>query len=984
MCFKLKKMAAMALVLVFCVTGIGVMAAETTKTETYLQDFSVAQLTHYWRIIGDATVVDGKLVPDPDKDIKLSGLTFNYILRSNDYCDIEFDLKCAAESTASAVNSAYVGLRLEGTGQLPTKNEGLWLLFCNNRISMRSGTWPNVQSMTIPYSFETERRVYIRDNFAKNTVRIYVDNDSGVKTLVATVIIDGKTQKLYGASTVGTPYATNTTDIETPKEGFVKVWNHYNKTVTWDNFKIIKRPYTSSYVKADPLQRRDTYSDTWVATDDLDRTLPVYETVGAPKDKKIGIFYFLWHNSDGYDPENGIDLYDHYKTYCEGGVSAVKEIISKGKLGFAHYWAEPVFGYYKTKDEWIIRKHANMLSAAGIDFLYFDCTNGSSYYITGTKTICEIFRKMRDEGQDTPQIVFCMGDNSQRTVKQFFEFWGYFYELGLYEDLWFKWEGKPLILCRDDDIPEEYKEYFTRRDCWAFNAWTNLNGGVGRWPWLAEYPQIPGKDFDGNIEQMAVAAGFHSNSSKGRSYSNGAQPTAGNEDFEFSLMDTLTPLGLCFSEQWEEALRIDPPLVMVTGWNEWWAGRWETTGTQGKLANTINYADKNGIIHYYVDNFNPEFSRDIEPMNGGFGDNYYYQMINYIRQFRGVRPIPKAEGQKSINISGDFAQWNSVWPEYYDTQYDTAQRDYPSFLGVYQYTNTTGRNDIDIAKVSVDDRSMYFYVRTMEDISREDSNWMYLYIDADKNHKTGWEGYDYVINRARENGKVTIEKNVKDYTWKTVGFGDYRTEGNQLHISVDKSLIGSPQSFDFKWADNSDNEGDIAGFMSYGDVAPDSRFNFRYVSSESKMTFTDGAQNVLNNGAVVMAINKNTAYTSGGKVKVDSSNTGVKPQVIDGSTYVPLRFLGESLGSHVSYNDRTGIATVGAVKVNCRNGEVYMSGEKVAGVHAIVDESRTYVPLRFCAEAFGKTILWDERGIIVISNFETLSEEIFEEFYRKI
>ena len=35
----------------------------------------------------------------------------------------------------------------------------------------------------------------------------------------------------------------------------------------------------------------------------------------------------------------------------------------------------------------------------------------------------------------------------------------------------------------------------------------------------------------------------------------------------------------------------------------------------------------------FVDAFNHEYSRDAEPVGGGHGDHYYYQMIDFIRQF---------------------------------------------------------------------------------------------------------------------------------------------------------------------------------------------------------------------------------------------------------------------------------------------------------------------------------------------------------------
>jgi hypothetical protein len=43
----------------------------------------------------------------------------------------------------------------------------------------------------------------------------------------------------------------------------------------------------------------DTFSDTWVATDALGRSVPTHEEVGIPRrDRTVGIFYFLWLRGD--------------------------------------------------------------------------------------------------------------------------------------------------------------------------------------------------------------------------------------------------------------------------------------------------------------------------------------------------------------------------------------------------------------------------------------------------------------------------------------------------------------------------------------------------------------------------------------------------------------------------------------------------------------------------------------------------------------
>ena len=46
-----------------------------------------------------------------------------------------------------------------------------------------------------------------------------------------------------------------------------------------------------------------------------------------------------------------------------------------------------------------------------------------------------------------------------------------------------------------------------------------------------------------------------------------------------------------------------------------------------------------GIDNAFVNQFNDEFSTDIEPVNGDLMDNYYYQLVANIRRYKGVGSI---------------------------------------------------------------------------------------------------------------------------------------------------------------------------------------------------------------------------------------------------------------------------------------------------------------------------------------------------------
>ncbi len=155
------------------------------------------------------------------------------------------------------------------------------------------------------------------------------------------------------------------------------------------------------------------------ATDGLGRTLPMPgEVTAARPGRFVGMFYFLWHDKrQGKRPE-GDGPYDIAKILALDP-DAVHHPRSKlwGPIGTYHYWAEPLYGYYLSTDPWVIRRHARLLSDAGVDTLIFDATNTETYpdvYFT----LCEVFQYIRQSGGRTPQIAFMVntkaGENARR------------------------------------------------------------------------------------------------------------------------------------------------------------------------------------------------------------------------------------------------------------------------------------------------------------------------------------------------------------------------------------------------------------------------------------------------------------------------------------------------------------------------------------------------------------------------------------------
>jgi len=556
----------------------------------------------------------------------------------------------------------------------------------------------------------------------------------------------------------------------------------------------------------------DVMSDTWVATDALGRKLPGYEECGPPrKGRFVGIFYFIWHGQHGTSGP-----YDITKILAENPSDP-----KWGPPGALHHWGEPELGYYLSDDEYVIRRHARMLSDAGVDMIAFDVTNGFTYDNVYMKLL-KVYQEMRKNGERTPQVTFLTNSSHDIVVKRLYD---NLYSKGLYSDLWFRWQGKPLMMSKPDGLPEEIRNFFTFRQSWAWSNTDWFGDGKDKWPWLDHTPQKPGWHTPGVPEEVPVAVAQHPTTNIGRSYRNGKQPDPKN---------FRTAEGVYFAEQWEHALSIDPQIVFITGWNEWVAQRFLSDGRSTMLGRVLPEGET-----YFVDEYNQEYSRDIEPMKGGHTDNYYYQMISYIRRYKGVRPPEPASAQKTIVIDGKFGDWLDVRPEFRDHVGDTEHRNSIGWGSAGIYVNKTGRNDFVRLKVARDNRNVYFYAETRENITPYTGrNWMLLFIDTDQDPSTGWNGYDYLVNASVPDAKTTtVKKNLGGWKWSEGIKVSYRVAGNKMEVAIPRSVLGLPArgdfAFDFHWADNIQKTDDIIEFAVSGDSAPDRRFNYRYLTKHA-------------------------------------------------------------------------------------------------------------------------------------------------------
>ncbi len=589
-------------------------------------------------------------------------------------------------------------------------------------------------------------------------------------------------------------------------------------------------------------------------TDDLGRTLPTSRETGIYGENGeyyVGIFYFLWlgeHGDTGiWDNTKIMEKYDDATTNPDRW----------GPEGQMHFFAEPLYGYYYSSDEWVIRKHMELLSNANIDFLYFDVTNGYSYVSNALK-VMKVCHELNEAGYDAPQVVFYTNTSAATVVRELYD---NIYSKNLYPDTWLCVSGKPVIVAPES---ANINSFFIIRNA----QWPNAAQKTDAWPWMDfTRPQRLFSDTTGIFgSAMNISVAQHSGSIRFSSsafygdLSNRGRTCVGDSDARsaYRITENSYKHGYNFQNQWNILLKNRENLkkqnlkyVLVTGWNEWVAQRQSSTHFSNEPI-------------FFVDQASIEYSRDIEMTRGYYFDNYYMQLISNVQRLKGSAPVIVQDARNPINVTGSFDQWNDVIITYKDPVGDNADRNNACF-GNGKYTDESGNHDIVAAKVTQDTKNMYFYVETANDIRLPDgsASWMQLFIDADRDTSTGWYGYDYIVNYAvdADKYKSTVAKCTSadgSFEFEAVGTVDFKVEGNQLMVEVPMEMLGVADyrevCVEFKWADadRGIKYQTMEDFYCYGDVAPLGRLNYIYqnyipgvsepVEEETEEQTTEGPQ----------------------------------------------------------------------------------------------------------------------------------------------
>lgn len=556
--------------------------------------------------------------------------------------------------------------------------------------------------------------------------------------------------------------------------------------------------------------------------DGLGRELPTDISKNDTRKRDVGIFYWDW--AYNYCSSRGINLQKVISEHPEARNEYYSSVWMRYNAEVYH-WNEPLYGFYDNCDPYVIRRQAQALADAGVDFVVLDCTNGTFVWKKGYEALLNGFEEARKDGVNVPKVVFMLNFAPFRsTWVMARQIYTDIYRKGRYKELWYFRDGKPLLICHNEclitgaSLDNEILNFFTfrRNDPLYF---TKEPARQDEWGWLSTYPQAKYGTRDGHPEQMTVGVAQNANAYGlvpmndvrggvyGRSYTY-------NKDYSYVYERCGIPFkvdgrtedsklyGLNFAEQWDYVIENDPDIVFVTGYNEWVAGR---------------HKEWQKSPNAFPDEFNDEYSRDVEPSKGELKDHYYNQLIANIRRFKGVSPIAPTDIKTVYSID----DWDDIKGiRYYKGT--APKRDHDGYAGCH-YTDDSARNTVVEMKCVYDDENVYFYAECENDISEWGEAWMNLYIRCDTT-KSAWESFNFVINRTE---KGSIERAAGGgWNWEKIADANVIVEGKRIMITVPRSILGLDDcvKLDYKWADNTCKDGNVLDFYTTGCVAPGERF----------------------------------------------------------------------------------------------------------------------------------------------------------------
>lgn len=359
------------------------------------------------------------------------------------------------------------------------------------------------------------------------------------------------------------------------------------------SYIAISKNHINSATKKTADERFELYDNTVCDISDV-QAFGNYSGVGkyekTPSEERlVGIAYTTWHN--------------------------------KSQNWGSGTWGTPLYGTYSSDDREMIYRHGKMFAEAGIDFIFVDWSNNTTYhaedsYDSGMSMIedaTDLLFEVWSEIPGAPKICIFVGPghsgyssvldgNHQRKVEQVYD---RYVNNPEYADMYFYYEGKPLLMCYGSTpVNKAYLSSDRYSASWDDSRFTTrwLSGYVNQqnvllesssdklskfyWSWEERGEQSFSVK-NGRVEAITVSAA--------------TRPGGNVPAYERNNGETL-------KKQFQRANDLGAGIVLLTTWNEW----------------------------IYGEQPSAEGSRDLEPSRQ-HGTFYYDLMCQQIYKFKGLK-----------------------------------------------------------------------------------------------------------------------------------------------------------------------------------------------------------------------------------------------------------------------------------------------------------------------------------------------------------
>lgn len=335
---------------------------------------------------------------------------------------------------------------------------------------------------------------------------------------------------------------------------------------------------------------------------------------------------------------------------------------------------QPIVGYYDSYNLDAIRQHCIWMVEAGINLLIVDWTNnlwdkkhwderhaGVDELVKSVEVTLEAYYNLAKEGIPVPKLILLPGLNNgpSAAMSAINEQQRFAYDSwvkpGKYKDLWYEYEGKPLIITFNaggpgaitgaNEPPDESQ--------WTIRYMTSQlqesdMAEKGYWSWMdGAIDPVPTLNQKGEVEALTVAPAFFRGGGWLAPWARGRLG------------------GSTFIGNFKQALRTPPRFLVINQWNEF-AGQPDGSG----------YGPDRNI---FLDCYNIPFSNDIEPTSltspayrnteGGYGYFYLNLMAALIDLYRQGQPTSTVMSFVSPDyrdgVCGDTLEvrWTSIGKE---------------------------------------------------------------------------------------------------------------------------------------------------------------------------------------------------------------------------------------------------------------------------------------------------------------------------------